>query len=165
MQLRTVRTVRLNLVCAAYEAFCDPPPVRPLRSEIRERDRVLVQVVLDVPALEPGLPDGPFGRPDGGRAEDVRDARLPVHSAVEHVCPSVDVVHRAARGEAEPEARGGTRAVVRALLRREVGIREVSDCAAHEEGRRVTYQSYGDAAVGLFGDVVSYGLEYGSDLV
>ena len=95
--------------------------------------------MLDVPALEPGLPDGPFGRPDGGRAEDVRDARLPVHSAVEHVCPSVDVVHRAARGEAEPEARGGTRAVVRALLRREVGIREVSDCAAHEGGRRVTY--------------------------
>ena len=117
-----------KIVCAAYEAFCDPPPVRPLRSEIRERNRVLVQVVLDVPALEPCLPDGPFGRPDGGRAEDIRGARLPVRGPVEHVRPEVDVMYVLAWGEAETEPRGFARAGVCSLL---VG------CGKRTSGERV----------------------------
>ena len=83
--------------------------------EVRKGDRARVQVVLHVAPLVPRLPDLPVRRSDDGRAEDVRRARLPVRSAVQHVRAVVDVVHLRAWGEAEAEARWGARAVVCAL--------------------------------------------------
>ena len=83
--------------------------------EVCEGDRARVQVVLHVAPLVPRLPDLPVRRSDDGRPEDVRRARLPVRSAVQHVRAVVDVVHLRAWREAEAEARWGARAVVCAL--------------------------------------------------
>ena len=85
--------------------------------EVRKRDCARIQIVLHVPPLEPCLPDLPSRRTDGRCPEDVRRARLAVRRTVEHVRPQVDVVHLRARREAEAEARGGARAVIRSLIR------------------------------------------------
>ena len=85
--------------------------------EVRKRDCARIQIVLHVPPLEPRLSDLPSRCTDGCRPEDVRRARLVIRRTVHHVRPQVDVVHLRARREAEAKARGGTRAVVRSLIR------------------------------------------------
>ena len=83
--------------------------------QIRESYRVVVQIVLHVPPLEPRLSDGPHTRVDGRRAQNIRRACYTIRRAVEHVCFRIDVVHRGTRREAEPDACGSAGAFVRAL--------------------------------------------------
>ena len=85
--------------------------LRTLR-QIRKRERVRVQVVLNIPSLEPRLANRPLARAHCRRAEDVRGADLSIRGPVQDVGGRVDVVYGAARREHEAETRGLARAVV-----------------------------------------------------
>ena len=86
-----------------------------ISGKVRERDRARVEVVLHVPPLEPRLADLPLRSEHGRYSENVRRADRAVRGPIQHVRACVDVVHFGARREAEPEARGRARAVVRSL--------------------------------------------------
>ena len=86
-----------------------------ISGQIRERDRARVEVVLHVPPLEPRLANQPLRGEHGRRPKDVRRADRAVRGPVQDVRALVDIVHLGARREAEPEARGRARAVVRSL--------------------------------------------------
>lgn len=90
-------------------------------SEVRERDRARVQIVLNVPPLIPRLSNLPIRRGHYGRAEDISGAYRPVFGAIEYVCALIDVVHIGARGEAEPEPGGWASAVIRSLETQRMG--------------------------------------------
>ena len=74
-----------------------------LVQEVSERNRVVIQVMLNVTPLEPRLANGPRPGIRSRRPKDIGRAYLPVCSTIQDVCVDVDVMHRVAGREAEPE--------------------------------------------------------------